>query len=396
MRIPFSIFFFLAGMFSSLSVKAVSIEQTAIDILTKSLSYQADNYSLQSAISDFKTQSNLPDPEVAGEYLVMPEDVDNRWTVELTWGVEWPGVYGARNKESKSKISAAQLALRAQRIEQLAEIKDLLLDYIQCRLKLQLLEELSQNNDTIYQLAQKAEKGGELTLLDLNKVKLEYANIRVAKASVVDEENDIIINLSKIYGKDCREVVEAMDCKFPEIIIPSEEGIALIKENSPAVQSALAEAEIARAGKKVAKMEALPSLSLGYKHSFEDAMNFNGATASISLPIFSSRGKQKAAQAAIIDAEFRAETMVNEIETETSATYRRLKNMAMQIQEIAPIVENADYNATLLKAYQNGAMSLIDYISDRNYFTSAALELVALRLNAAKALVALQKYMATL
>ncbi|MCH5235460.1 MAG: TolC family protein [Muribaculaceae bacterium] len=383
----------LVFCFNGLVAKALTLDETAFEILTKSPQYKSQDYALTSTINTLKTESNLPDPEASGEYLVMPQDVDNRWTAQLEWGVEWPGVYGARGKAAKAKMSVAEKQLAAERAEKLAEIKDLLLDYIRSYQKLLLLEELSQNNDTIYRLAQEAARGGEMTVLDLNKVRLEYANIRVAKATLLDEQADVIANISQIYGKDCVDLLFTMDKTFPDIYLPSEEEIARIKENAPAVQAALSEIKTAEMGKKVAKMEALPNLSLGYKHSFEDGMHFNGAVFGVSIPIFSSRGKQKAAKAEILDAEVKAEATALEIETEAMATLKRLELVLQQINEIAPIIENADYNSTLLKAYKNGVLTLIEYISDRNYFTTAAIELVSLRHNAAKALAFLQRYL---
>lgn len=373
-------------------VKGESLDVTAMKILMGSPDFRSETYSLESAIAGFKTESNLPDPEISGEYLVLPKDVDNRWTAQLEWSVEWPGVYGARGKEAQRKMSVAQKEVLAQRAERLAEIKDLLLDYIRSNQKLLLLDELTKNNDTIYHLAEQAAKGGEMTVLDLNKVKLEYANIRVAQATLLDERSDVIGSLSRIFGKDCGELLNEMDTQFPEIILPTEEEILRIKETAPSIHAAYAEAERAYESKKVAKMEALPSLSLGYKHAFEDGMHFNGAVFGISVPVFSSRGKQKAAKAEIMDAEFKAEAKSLEIETEAMATLKRLKLITEQIDEIAPIVEKVDYNATLLKAYKGGVLTLIEYIADRNYFTNAALELVSLRHNAAKALALLQRY----
>lgn len=374
---------------------AGTLDETALKILMSSPEFKSEIYSLDASQSNLDTEANLPDPELGGEYLWMPEDVDNRWSLQLTWGLEWPGVYGARSKEAKAKMNVLQKAVYAQRMERLAEIKDLLLDYIRCQQKLALLEELTQNNDTIYRLAEEAARGGEMTVLDLNKVRLEYANIRVAKASLLDERSEVIAALSKICGKDCMDLLSCLECKFPEIVLPTPEQMAYIKENAPAVQAALAEVEAANKSRKVSRMEALPSISLGYKHAFEDAMHFNGVVWGLSIPVFSSHGKQKAAKADIMEAEIKAEAASAEIESEASAALKRLKMIVTQIEEIAPIVENADYNSALLKAYKGGVITLIEYISDRNYFTNAAVELVSLRHNAAKTLAFLQRYLDT-
>lgn len=383
----------LAGLFPAPMKALDSLESTAMKILSQSPRFVAQTYSIESALAESKTASNLPDPELGGEYLVAPPNEDNRWSAELSWGVEWPGVYGARAKEARLKVDALEKEVWTQRNILLGEIRDLLLDFVQCRVKIGILDNLTQNNDTIYRLAEEAAKGGELTVLDLNKVRLEYANIRGARAAILDEEASIIASLSAIYGHDASPLLNEMECRWPDLILPSQEELEIIKQSSPEVQKALAEAEAARQAKSLAKMTALPSLSVGYKHAFEDGMHFNGATLGISIPILSSHGKQKAASSAIKEAQFQAEGLKQEISADIDAIIRRLSRIKMQIDEIAPIVENADYNSALLKAYKGGVITLLEYISDRNYFTSAALELVNLRLSAAKTLSSLQKYM---
>lgn len=385
--------FGLTIFFIPLFSRAESLDAIALRILTGSPEYQSEIYSLESLRRNLATDANLPDPELGGEYLAAPPDESNRWAAELSWGLEWPGVYGARKREADVKSEAASKKINTLRAERLAEIKDLLLDYVRSRKKLELLEELSRNNDTIYRLAEDAARGGEMTVLDLNKIRLEYANIRVAMAALTDEKLDVEANISKIYGRDCRDLLENMDCEFPELLLPSEEELSSIKDKAPGVEAAMAEARAAEATGKVARMEALPSISFGYKHAYEDGMHFNGGLLGISLPIFSSRGKQKAAQADIHAAEFQAEAIGSEAESEARATYRRLLTIKSQIDEIAPIVENSDYNAALLKAYKGGVITLIEYISDRNYFTNAAVELVSLRHNAAKAVAFLQRFL---
>ena len=379
----------------SVPQEGFSIDEAAMKILLESPGFQADLYSLNALQADLKTSSNLPDPELSGEYLVMPQDVDNRWTAEISWGLEWPGVYGAKGLEAKSKMNSADKAIYAQRIDKLSEIKDLLLDYILCHQKCSLLDDLDKNNKKIYELSQAQAKNQEMTLLDLNKVKIEYSNIKGARAALLAEKTEIIASLSEIYGENCENILKKMECRFPEIYIPSDIDITRIRESAPSFQTAIAEAETARQGKKVLKMEALPSLSVGYKHQYEDGMHFNGATLGISIPIFSSRGKQKAADAQILEADYKVETTAVSIETEVTSLMSRLELLKQQIEEISPYVENIDYNTILVKAYEEGLLSLLDYISERNYFTNAAVEFVTLRHAAAKAQNGLKKYLQT-
>ena len=369
------------------------IDEAAMKILLESPAFKADIYSLESLQADLKTTANLPDPEIGGEYLVMPAEVDNRWAAQISWGLDWPGVYGAKGREAKSKMNSADKAIYAQRIDKLAEIKDLLYDYIQIRQKCNLLDQLEKNNKKIYELSLAKTRNQEMTLLDLNKVKIEYSNIKSARATLLIEESEITGSLSEIYGRNCKDILNSLDCIFPEIHIPSDIDMELIKKNAPSIQSALADAETARQGKRVSRMEAFPSLSVGYKHQYEDGMHFNGAILGISIPIFSSRGKQKAAEAQILEADYKVETTVTSIETEINSLIRRLILLKQQIDDIGPYVENVDYNSILVRAYEEGIISLLDYISEINYFTNAAVEFIGLRHAASKAQNGLKKYL---
>ena len=370
-----------------------NLDETALSILKGSIEYQSDKYSLETLSKSLQSENNLPDPEISGEYLFAPGEEPDRWGAEISWGVEWPGVYGARNKEAASKMTAAQKALYLKRVDKLVVIKKLLLDYILCQQRISLLEELNQNNDSIFKLAEKSARDGEMTTLDLNKIRIEYANIKAAKAILIEESATIENDISAIYGGDCSAMLKAMDCKFPEISIPSSSQLEGLGSRSAYSASMQAEVESARQSKEVMKMERLPSLSVGYKHAYEDRVHFNGPTLGVSIPLFSSRGKQKAAQAAIAEAEFKVEAAEKSVESEAGQQLKKLILIKGQLDDIEPILKNADHNATLLKAYKGGVITVVEYLVERNYFTNASSELLTLRHAAAVTQTELMKYL---
>lgn len=386
------ILFSLLLSLCSLPSLGLSIDETANEIFLNSPEFKAAQYSFDASSFEIKAQNNLPDPQIGGEYLVAPKGEPNRWGVELSWDLEWPGVYSARNKEAKRKIEVARQKIKNEALLKINEIKILLLDYIFCSKKLELMDDLNTNNDSIYKLSQVAASGGELTALDLNKVKLEYANIRIAKASLMDEKASIIKDLSVIYGNDCSSLLNSMTCEFPDLRIPSPEEISDYFRAAPSLEIARNEIELQKQRKKAVAMESLPNISIGYKHAFEDGSHFNGPLIGFSLPIFSSRGKHKAGNAALAEAEFNEEFLVSTVQAETDQTLKNLNLLITQLEEIEPILSDSNHNELLLKAYKNGLLSLIEYLTERNYYTSASIELLTLRHQAAVTLTRLQKY----
>lgn len=371
-----------------LSAQTLTPSEVAVKILETSPATRADKLGLASLSESLKTESNLPDPEMEGEYLFAPGDEKNRWGAGVTWGIEWPGVYSARREEAMGKLTAAETAMEGERHLRLIEIKRRLLDYVLAEKKLAVLGEIGAANDSIMALSQKAERHGELTRLDMNKLRLEQASLRSAILAARDAREEAVAWLNVAYCNDCSPLLEMMACELPEIIVPADFDTA----QSSSVAAARAEAEAAKRGLKVAKAEDYPSLSIGYQHAFEDGIHFNGASVGISVPLFSSRGKKAAAKAAIAEAEFKAEKAAAEAGMETEASRRRLAILAQQIEEMSAVINDADNVGLLMKAYRGGVITLVDFLNERNYFTNAALDLLSRRHAAANLLLDLDTH----
>ena len=337
----------------------------------------------EAAALEMSAETNLPDPEVEGEFLAAPKGVENRWGAGISWGFDWPGLYSARKGKVRGEIDRLTAQENLAVKNTVNEIRRLILDYILQTNRISVLKGIEASNDTVADLAAKANKGGEMTLLDLNKIRLETASLEVRLSTLISERQSTVGRLSAIAGKDCQPILEEMECVFPEPgdISESElrEGIGKSRE----MELAKSEINAASLGRKVAKMESLPSLSIGYRHAFEDGNHFNGGSLGFSLPLFSGRGKGKAAKAALEAANLAAEQIRYENESSGIISLRQLDLLKKEIAAVAPLLESADSNALLLKAYRSGVITLIDYLGERNYYTEAAMQLLEMRYAAA-------------
>ena len=289
-RIKILLSFFI--LFATTAI-AASIDNTASAILSGGYAFRADSLSLNSLEQSLRIESNLPDPRIDGEFLAASEGESDRWGAELSWELDWPGLYGAKRSDADKRIAAAKENIRTKQMARLRDVKGLLLDYIFYTKKIEILEQLNLSNDSIYQFAEIAAKAGEITVLDLNKAKLEKANVRAALDASINDRLETVAEIISIAGYDCSDLLASLDCEFPPLSIPSDDDLERIANLSPEIREAVSETIIAESGKKVARMEALPSISFGYKHAFEDGIHFNGGTLGFSLPVFSSRNKQK-------------------------------------------------------------------------------------------------------
>lgn len=143
---------------------------------------------------------------------------------------------------------------------------------------------------------------------------------------------ETVSSLSSIYGGDCSALLKGMNCDFPALDPPSmNDG-----ENSPEVIAARAEAEAAIKEEKAASMESLPGISIGYQHAFEEGIHFNGASLGISIPLFSSRNKKKAAKAATVAATHKAEAAKIAASEKIKGGLKRLSLLKTELTKFAP------------------------------------------------------------
>lgn len=360
-------------------------EKVAQEIIISSPRLKALEASLEAEAAKGGIDANLPDPEVEGEFLVAPPGEQNRWGAGISWGLDWPGVYSARKNLAKAESEINLWKAKTEQRDLGIETRRLILDYILQTRQIETLKSLILTNDSVAELSEKANRGGEMTLLDLNKLRLEAAALAARLSAANDAKAQAAAALAGIAGHDCTALLEKMDNDFPSVSGIEIADVASIISSSPQMGEARAMINLADQEKRVASREALPGINFGYKHAFEDGNHFNGGSIGLSLPIFSSKGKMKAANASRKAAEIAAEEIRINSETSAENALKRMTILNEEIKHIAPLLESTDNQALLMKAYKAGVITLIDYLNERNYFLEATMQLLELKYAAANA-----------
>lgn len=118
---------------------------------------------------------------------------------------------------------------------------------------------------------------------------------------------------------------------------------------------------------------------MGYAHEFEEGAHFNGASLGVSVPLFSSRHKVKAAEAAKAAAEFAMIVEADRTEAQVTALYNEVAALDEALKDPDEIFSATDYTSLLLKAYKGGELSITDYLRDLSWFYEAHMEYLELR-----------------
>lgn len=327
-----------------------------------------------------RTIANAPDPSIEGDYMWMPAGVDNRWNVGIGYEMEWPGVYKSRRELGKAMREANAAEADAGVYEKYVEILKEIGIYLYAERRIDMMRHIQAATDSLHNAAVRAEKGGQMSRLDLSKITLEQGRVNTLIANLEAEKSGSEGNLKTLNGgNDCSVLLNSIDRTW--VMTPTHSLDEYLEEarTNPELKKVISELEVADRNISVAKAEGLPGISVGYHHDFEDAMHFNGATLGFSIPLFSNHGKVKAAQAAKAVAEYQVNVTTDKVESEITALYDEVQLIDQALKVPMEVFATTDYNTLLLKAYRGGELSLTDYLQERSWFSEAHLDLLELQ-----------------
>lgn len=338
------------------------------------------------------TEANLSDPELEGEYIFSPKGTPNRWSVGISQSFDWPGVYSARKRAASASATAFHYLADATEFDHRSQISSLLIDYIHSTKAIEALNEVRKATQELKSAVDTGVNGGELTRLDQNKLIIELARLDARLSALYGERDATIASLAELNGSDNLGNILGQLTEYPPYTIAEVDHYLGNLSRNPSVKAASARAEADMLGRKVADFERYPGFSIGYTHNYEDYMHFNGITVGLTLPVFSTRGKIAAADAAIEASRSEVVSVVATRRAAIISNHKIARQLAGELTTLAPLFETTSSTALLLKAYKGGQMNVMDYITELNYFLDARLDYLDILHRYNSALNSLEQY----
>lgn len=354
--------------------------------------------SVSSARSELLTQrseNNLPDPEVELEYQWGRHEVGDKFDVNVTQGFDWPGAYMARGKANKMASEAMNYLNRSNYLDKRLEIKQILIDIVNVKKNIKIVKDRVELMDTMIVKYTTGVHKGELTVLDLRKLKIEKIRLNESMSTL---ESELVLLTSTLEaqngGNDCSDILAAIDSYPDEAILPAEDYERMIEENDPSVKytSLMMQSQTQRV--KAERMMRFPGFTLGYHHSWEDGDVFNGLIVGVTLPVFSTRHKVRAAKALKRSLEY--DEMTVAIQKRASVKSNREKALALyrQMTDYESALKNDNASELLRKSLEGGQISLLDYLGEMDYYLQAERDYLDVQYRYHQTLADLNKYTA--
>lgn len=376
----------------ALQVNALTIDSILDSISNNNIELKAKIAETKSNIAEIKSGNNLGDTEFEFEYQKGNNINGNKYGFSVSQGFDWPGMYIARSNANKSKINAFEYEFLSRKLEVLSNAKQLCISIINANRKIRIQKDVYNNIKLLSDEYEKGFKHGEISILDINKLKIELLNVKQALDKSVTERNILIEELIAINGGKAISDIENM-VSYPEQELKAFD----IYENEITIYDPELNynREMKNTSAKeisMAKMGWFPKFSVGYKFANELGDKFNGISIGMALPLFSNLNKVSMAKASLMSTEYTNHEVMVDKTTLIKTNYARAVYLKSQIYSYSSILSDSSNKLMLKKALDGGQITLLNYLLELRYFLEAQQTLLNLEYEYNSVLTTLNKY----
>ena len=383
---------FAAAVLATATAGARTLSQAeAIDTIIgnntrlKALRANAEAY-YQSYLYEAK---RLNDPEVEFEHLWGPDD-NKKWNIGVSQSFDWPGAYGKRIRTAESRRQAWTYRYAAEELSLRTSAKEAFAMGVYARRRLDLLQRVYENMDSLRNYITTGYRDGQLTILDVKKIQLELYGLRARIADVSQESMQAGAELAALNDGN------ALDADFgaypAEPMYDLSRYLEYASSANPDVTAAEATAKSARLDADAVAASRMPGFTVGYRHAFEEEQHFNGFAIGVSLPVYSRSRAVKAAKLRATASGFDAAEASASDRSAVTAAYSVAEKRRNALSELNDVTLDESYPRLLLMAYKGGQINVITYIQELNYYLSARETRLDAEYQLRLALITLNKY----
>lgn len=352
-----------------------SQSQTVDDILNQIEQNNIELKSYQSYIDGQKLQdksgNNLPNPQLSGYYLPFGENQSDDYTeFEISQSFEFPTVYSARSKWNNLKAEQLQITFTKKRQEVLLKAKQGLINLFILQKQKSIETERKLQNQEVFQQVQQLFNKEQVGILDLNKAKIAWIQEQFAVDQLETEiQNQIAIlqtlNGGKTMALDNLQLeipiqIQALETLWTEKLEKDSKLLELKATEATALQNVQLE-----------KNKVLPNLALGYNYQGVNGSNYSGIYGGLSIPLWNSINKVKAAQAQYEYQQSSTEVAQQLLYAQVNQEYNQYQMLFDKYTEYQDTIETLNSEDLLFKAYSLGEYSFLEYYMEMQFYRGA-------------------------
>lgn len=326
---------------------------------------------MESRQFELKSGNNLADPQVETFYLPFGDHSTGDYSeFQVSQSFEFPTVYRARSNLIEAQHGQLALEYATKRQEILLKAQKYCHDLVFLNKRLRVEQLRMQQAKTIFDQAGELFEKKEVGILALNKAKIAWMQEQFKVQQIENDKRNLLFLLQTLNGGVAIEFAQA--AYFNGLSMATRDSIWQDKlASDPALQALRQQEKVAMKQLRLSKNKSLPDLTAGYNYQGVAGSNFSGLYAGISIPLWHNRNKVKAAQTNLAYRQTYggARTMVAYAGFEKQ--YNNYQILLDKFQEYQATLGGMNSDALLLRAYELGEISYMEYYLELQFYRQA-------------------------
>lgn len=347
-----------------LPLKADNYLQTLKNIVGHSIALSTAQARTTAEQKDNLTGLTLDNPEVEFSYqwgrpsALTPD----KKTLDISQSFDLATLSGARSAVARATNRALDADLELTRTETTALVDNLMTEAVYRARTAEWFNKSLAQYETLRKNVEKSVELGEMTIIDLNAVKIEEMSMQ-AEAKLNQLELDALLDQLDQNVRDIK--IDWHPEAYMDYSLPTdfEQWCREYTASDPALSAARSQVDVAIQRISLSKREGLPQFSLGYTSEMVTDANYYGVTIGVSLPLWANKGRVKAAKAAKAAAQTALEDATYSYVAQLRLRYDKARSLLSLLENVRQLRQECDIKTALDKMMQKGSLSLHEYIS---------------------------------
>ncbi|MFY0686206.1 MAG: TolC family protein [Cyclobacteriaceae bacterium] len=351
-----------------LSAQSTSIENVLREVEQNNQELKALGQYAESRALELKSGNHLPAPQLGAYYLPFGTHSTSDYSeFQVSQSFEFPTVYSTRSNLIDKQSDLLQLNYQVRRQEILAQAKEYCLNLIYLNKRLTTETLRVEQAEEVFEQVQELYEKEQVGILELNKAKVAWMQEQFKIQQIKSDQRNAMLLLNNINGGaellfSSHEYALSLDMADKESIWQEKQSrdpkLVKLKQDEAIAQQAL----------RLAKNETLPNLTAGFNSQGVVGERFSGVYAGITVPLWSSRNKVKAAQSQVDFQLTNNTSMSLQAYSAFEKQYNDYEIMLSKFQEYKATMSGLNSDELLLQAYQLGELSFLEYYMELQFY----------------------------
>ena len=343
------------------------IESILQSVADNNNSIKATQQDVSAAQAELSAENCLENTSFEFEYLWAEKQVPggNKYGFSIMQGFDFPTVYGQRRKliNAQNALGASEIGFVRQSI--LLDARNLYIKIVYLNKQIELVTERERIARSLVDMYHTRLDAGDASRLDVNKVEIERLSQSSKLKMLISERKAAINDLIACNGGHALPADAMQFTQYPIMAMPAslEEITTQWQEADASITLLRKQQLLAESFTAVSKEGWIPSFEIGYKQAYEVGDMFYGLAVGISLPLFKTSNEVKTAQARALSLSLQNDDANVKLSAEVSQLYNEATALIAALDDYT-LLTRQDSRQMLLKALEEGQISLVEYMSD--------------------------------